>query len=217
MPVEVTGLDEVLTAMRQFEPDLAKNLNKQVRAALTPVQKKAQGYVETTIPGLSNWSFATKGKQINAQTSAFATTTAKGTRKFPKFNAAIVKKGIKLNIGRTKPNANGFATFYRLSNTTAAGAIYETAGRKSGKEGQPWDRKSGSHNYSHSRNKHAGEWFIEHLGDEMQGVDKKRGRLLYRAWSEDQGRALAGTLKAVDATLIQFKRRAQAQVLSKAA
>jgi len=40
MPVEVKGLDEVLKAMRQFEPDLAKNLNKQVRAALSPVQKK---------------------------------------------------------------------------------------------------------------------------------------------------------------------------------
>jgi len=36
MPVEVKGLDEVLKAMRQFEPDLAKNLNKQVRAALSP-------------------------------------------------------------------------------------------------------------------------------------------------------------------------------------
>ena len=42
MPVEVKGLDEVLKAMRQFEPDLAKNLNKQVRAALAPVQKKAR-------------------------------------------------------------------------------------------------------------------------------------------------------------------------------
>ena len=39
MPIEISGLDETLKAMRQFEPDLANNLNKEIRAALTPIQR----------------------------------------------------------------------------------------------------------------------------------------------------------------------------------
>lgn len=217
MPVEVKGLDEVLKAMRQFEPDLAKNLNKQVRAALSPVQKKAQSYVPSEISGLSHWSFATKGKQINAQTSVFAATTAKGTRKFPKFNGGIVRRGIKIHIGKTRPNRSGFIAHYQISNISAAGAIYETAGRKSGKEGQPWDRKSGSHNYSHSRNRKAGEHFIDSMGDTMHGEGKKRGRLIYRAYDEDRGKAITQTIRAVEMSIAVFKRRAQAQTLRNAA
>ena len=211
MPVEVKGLDETLKALRQFEPDLAKNLNREIRAALTPVQKKAQGFVPNEIPGLSNWTFATQGKKITAESSAFA------VKEFPKFNAAIVRRGIKLFIGRTKPNRNGFITFYRISNITAAGAIMETAGRKSGKSGQPWDRKSKSHNYSHSLNPKAGEHFIESMGEHLEGTGMMRGRLIYRAWHENEGKALARTMKAVDATIMQFQRRANAQTLRKVA
>lgn len=216
MPVEVKGLDEVLKAMRQFEPDLAKNLNKQVRAALSPVQKKAQGYVPSEISGLSHWSFATKGKQINAETSAFAVTTAKGTRKFPKFNGGIVRRGIKIHIGKTRPNRSGFIAHYQISNITAAGAIYETAGRKN-PGGQPWNRKSASHNYSHSRNPNAGKHFIDSMGSTMQGQGKKRGRLIYRAYEEDKGKAITQTVRAVEMSIAVFKRRAQAQTLRIAA
>ena len=216
MPVEVKGLDEVLKAMRQFEPDLAKNLNKQVRAALSPVQKKAQGYVPSEISGLSNWSFATKGKQINAETSAFAVTTAKGIRKFPKFNGGIVRRGIKIHIGKTRPNRSGFIAQYQISNISAAGAIYETAGRKN-PSGQPWDRHSGSHKYSHSRNPKAGRHFIDSMGDTMQGEGKKRGRLIYRAYNEDQGKAITQTIREVEMSIAVFKRSAQAQTLRIAA
>ena len=212
MPVEVKGLDEVLKAMRQFEPDLAKNLNKQVRAALAPVQKKAQGYVPSEISGLSNWSFATKGKQINAQTSAFAATTAKGTRKFPKFNSGLVRRNIKVHIGKTRPNRSGFIAYYQISNISAAGAIYETAGRKN-PGGQPWDRHSGSHKYSHSRNPNAGRHFIDSMGSTMQGEGKKRGRLIYRAYNEDHGKAITQTIRAVEMSIAVFKRRSQAQTL----
>ena len=125
MPVEIKGLTETLSAMRKFEPDLAKNLNKEVRAALTPVQKKAQGYFPNEIAGLSNWMLKTKGRKINSQTSAFA-----AVGHFPRYNRAIAARGIKIFLGRTKPNSRGFVTHYRISNLTAAGAIYETAGRK---------------------------------------------------------------------------------------
>jgi hypothetical protein len=211
LPVEIKGLAETLNAMRRFEPDLAKNLNKEVRAALTPVQKKAQSYIPATLPGLSNWLIKTKGRKINSQTSAFAT-----VGHFPKFNSAIAKRGIKVHIGRTKPNRNGFVTYYQLLNITAAGAIMETAGRKH-PAGQPWDPKNKSHDYSHSRNPGAGLHFNNSMGGRMAGSGKLRGRILYRAWNEDEGKALAHVYKAVNATIVQFARRSEAQVFRDAA
>jgi hypothetical protein len=210
LPVEIKGLAETLTAMRKFEPDLAKNLNKQVRAAMTPIQKQAQSYVPSTLPGLSGWSIKTSGNKITAQTSSFR------RGKFPKFNASLVRRGITLYIGKTKPNNRGFVTFYSIRNNTAAGAIMETAGRKN-PSGQPWNPKSKSHDYSHSLNPAAGLHFINSMGGSMQGTGSTRGRLIYRAVAEDHGRTLAKIMKAVDATLVVFKRRAEAQVFKEAA
>jgi hypothetical protein len=211
MPVEVKGLDELLKALRQFEPDLAKNLNKQVRAAMTPVQKKAQGYVPDDLPGLSNWTFAAKGKKINSETSAF-----RQAGHFPKFNASIVRRGIRIVIGKTKPNQKGFSTFYRISNLSSAGAIMETAGRAN-PAGQPWNTKSKSHRYSHSKNPEAGLHFINSMGGRMEGSGKRKGRLIYRAYNEDQGKATAQVMRALDMTIAVFHRRAEAQTLRKVA
>ena len=201
MPVEIKGLAETLKAMREFEPDLAKNLNKEVRAALTPVQKKAQSYLPGNISGLSNWMLATKGRKINQQTSAFA-----AVGHFPRYNKAIASKGIKIYIGKTKPNRNGFVTFYRLSNLTAAGAIYETAGRADGKSRRQY----------RSNNPNAGAHFIDSMGASMAGEGHKRGRVIFRAWDEDRGKAFSHVVKAVDATILQFHARAKA-TLRKAA
>jgi hypothetical protein len=198
--------------MRKFEPDLAKNLNKEVRAALTPVQKKAQSYVPSTIPGLSNWMMKTKAKTEGA-------TNSKG---FPKFNSNLVRRGIKIYLGKTSKNNRGFVTYYRIANTTAPGAIMETSGRVH-PSGQPWVGKKGNlgagsggktqlnHHYSHSNDPQAGLHFINSLGS-MRGGGKTRGRLIYRAWDEDQGNALRNVRFALDKTIQQFHNRADAQI-----
>jgi len=204
LPVEIKGLAETLSAIRKFEPDLAKNLNKEVRAFLTPIQKEAKGYAPATIPGLSRWKVRTK-RQEQAYAGFKATS-------FPKYNAAAVKSGIKINLGRTKANNKGFSTFYSILNASPAGAIMETSGRKN-PSGQPWNPKSASHDYSHSRNPQAGLHFINSMGGTMKGTGHQRGRLIYRAWNENEGKAQSKVIKAVEATILQFKRRGEAQVL----
>ena len=207
MPVEVKGLDETLKALRQFEPDMAKNLNKEIRAAMTPVAKKAQSFVPSEIGGLSNWGFSSKGKKITARSSAFAQ-----VGRFPKFNSSIVRRGIKITLGATRPNRNGFITFYRISNITAAGAIIETAGRKSGSRGQPWDPTDSDHDVSHSRNPNAGAWFISHMPQHLVGQKNMRGRLIYKAFEEDQGKAKARVMKALDKTIEDFKIKSRSKI-----
>ena len=206
MPVEIKGLDSTLKAMRKFEPDLAKNLNKELRAAMMPVRKKAQGFVPSHLTGLSNWSSTQSGYKINSETSVFA------KDHFPKFNPATVRRGMQIVLGKSRPNPYGFSMFARLINASAAGAIMETAGRTNFK-GRPHKRTATGNraeNYSRSDNPHAGEWFINHMRGGMQGEGKKKGRLLYRAFKEDQGWAFNRVESAMKKTIVQFRQRADA-------
>ena len=199
MPVEVVGLNEAIKAMRALQPTLEKELKTEMKQLLNPVVKKARGYVPSEIAGLSHWTFDTKANKINAHTSVFR------AGKFPKFNPSQVRSGIKSELFPSRRTSNGFISLVRIVNATAAGAIYETAGRKN-PHGQPWNRKSGSHDYSHSLNPKAGEHFIRSLGGHMVGVGKSRGRLIYRAWSEDQGRTLGYVMQALNKTLAKTKK-----------
>lgn len=206
MPVEVQGIVELRKALRKFQPDLEKNLKKEVTAVLRPIVSEARSYVDNNPKGLSNWTAKGQSKQITKKTSMFRLGT------FPVFNAANVKRGITYSLKPTKKNSKGFVAVFQLRNTTAAGAIYETAGRKN-PEGQPWvgagSKAKKGHGYSHSFNPNAGAHFIEALGGESNlfGKNKKRGRLIYRAWEQNNGRALNYILKAIDTTVKQFKGR----------
>jgi len=215
MPVEVSGLVETLSAMRKFEPDLLANLNKQMRAGMTPIQKKAQGYIPDGVMGLRNWMLQTKGRKINKNTSAFAT-----IGKFPRFNASIARRGIHIHIGKTKKNINGFVTMYRITNDSRAGSIMELAGRVH-PDGRPsthqinfgpvYNRgKKTVHSTkdSNSNNPEAAAHFVRAMPGRLTGSGSTRGRLLYRAAAEDQGRTIAVLMKALDKTIAQFHARA---------
>ena len=196
MPVKVSGVGEVLSAMRKFEPDLAKNLNKEMRAGMTPIQKQAKAYVPDQVNGLSSWMFATKGNKITKSTSAFAT-----VGRFPKFNASLVRRGIKISTGSSKKKSNGFVVFYRISNATRVGAIMESAGRTN-PNGSP---------KSKSNNPNAGAHFIGSMPGHLAGSSKTRGRLLYRASDEDKGHTTALLMKALEKSITQFSQRAAAR------
>lgn len=196
MPVEVVGLSEARKAMRALQPELSKELTKEIKTLLAPVIKSAKQYVPNENHGLTNWFYNSKPNKITSHNSMFR------VGKFPKFNPNEVKAGIKAEFSPTRRGSKGFVSLVRIVNTTRAGAIFETAGRKH-PSGQPWDRKNGSHKVSHSLNPKAGEHFINSLIGEFKGSDNKRGRLIYRAWAENQGRALGAILQAIEKTAIK--------------
>jgi len=187
MPVEFAGVNELRKALKQYAPDLDKQLKKDLKIATANVVSAARGYAPTTAP-LSNWG--------------------KGNGKFPLYNSQLVKNGIRLSTARSKKNKNGFSSSIRIINATAAGAIYETAGRKN-PWGQPWVGPKGpaGSRYSHSPNKFAGRDFIAAMNGEMKGKEKMRGRLLYRAWEEDQGKTQDAVIKAVMKTNDLFAKK----------
>ncbi len=188
MPVEVKGLRETRRALAKFAPDLKREVDKDARDRLKVMVSAARGFAPTSLPrNLHGWAITTKGLKITAQTSAFS------SRTFPLYQAGEVKSGIKYDTGFSKTNSRGFRSLYELRNNSAAGSIYEWAGRIN-PEGLPWEGPTaapGNRKVSHSRNPKAGAWFIDEIDkqdNQRQIKGKKEGRLIFRAVEADNGR-----------------------------
>ena len=202
MPVRVTGVIALRKALNAYAPDLAKELTAEITQSLKVIQKSARGFVPDKSPGgLYNWNENRSGKKITAKTSMFRTFNTEGrVRMFPLYDAATVKRGIVYRTGYGKPNSRGFRSLFRVRNNSAAGAIYETAGRKN----------PGGDPKSKSNNPNAGARFVQQgalYGRKKAGQDM-RGRLIFRAWEQDQGKQLDSIMKAIETTRVKFNKRA---------
>ena len=213
MPTELKGAIEARKALRKFTPDLSKELQKEMAALLKPIVIVARGFIPATV--LSGWS------------KVEASDTAK-YRQFPRFDAAAARRGIGYRTAPSKVNRNGFRALARIANVSAAGTIYETAGRLN-PQGRPqgpmvdrylngvYDKTTHTgRQYSQSLNPNAGKQFIDALDATGKIVDankqtgagrrsrKMRGRAIYRAWAEDGGKTNAAVIKAIEKTKIIF-------------
>jgi hypothetical protein len=213
MPTEVKGAFEARKALRKFAPDLGKEVQKEMTSLLKPITAKAKGFIPSTI--LSSWS--------KPEASAVA------YRQFPRYDYAEARGGIGYRTAPSKPNNKGFRALARIVNASAAGAIYETAGRlnpqgrpqgpivdnyKNGVYGK--QRHSGKE-YSQSLNPNAGKQFIDAINGTGKIVDannmtgagrrsrKMRGRAIFRAWAEDGGKTNAAILKALKTSIDKFE------------
>ena len=201
MPVQVKGVIELRKALNAYAPDLAKELTAEIAQSLKVIQASARGFVPSPVPGgLYNWAEGSKGKKITSRNSMFRTFNTEGRlRMFPLYDASVIKKGITYRTGYGKPNAKGFRSLFRIRNSSAAGAIYETSGRKN----PGGDPKSKSNNTTNNQ-------FISRqgalYGSKKAGQDM-RGRLIFRAWEQDQGKQTAAIFKAIDTADKKFKAR----------
>jgi len=203
MPVEVKGVIALRKALNAYAPDLAKELTAEITKSLKVIQKDAKGFVPNRAPaGLYNWDDNAKGKQITAKTSMFRTFNTEGRlRMFPLYNASEIKRGIVYRTGYGKPNSKGFRSLFRVRNASGAGAIYETAGRTH-PSGDP---------RSKSNNPRAGARFVQQgalYGKKTTGSSgDMRGRVIFRAWDQDQGMQLAHIMQAIENTRVKFNKR----------
>jgi hypothetical protein len=210
MPVNVTGIKEMKKALGEVDKDLLKDVQAQIRVAMLPIRNKARGYAPQDSEVLSGW------------TKAAGITGPMKYRTFPKYNHAQVVEGIKYSAGRNKRNKGGWAASNYVSNNSAPGKIYEIAGRKSGPSGAPWIGLNADINnkeISHSLNPQAGAQFIAAMpplvNARPQGMAgnnrgyKQKGRLVFRAAAEEQGKAMAHILKALDETAAKFVKRTE--------
>jgi hypothetical protein len=217
MPVELKGADNLRKALKKFEPDLAKMTTKEMAAALKPITNKARGFMPSDASMLSGWTSASSSEETT------------NYRHFPKYSQTEAKRGVKYSTTPSRPNKRGFVSLARIINTSAGGAIYETAGRKN-PSGQPsqastrgvfTDYIDTSNKVNKSLNPNAGKQFINRAnslgslinarpreaGQRGHVSRKMTGRVIFRAFSEDQGRVTAAVVKAIGNSAIEFKAR----------
>ena len=173
MPASVKGAVALRKSLRAFAPDLAKETQKEVAGALKPITKTAKGYFPDDGQVLSGW-LARENSQA----------------RFPSYNARIVKAGVGYKTSPSKPNRRGFRSLARVFNKSAAGAIYETMGRKT----------STSRFVQNQSSKY---------GSSMKGDGKMEGRALFRAYEENNGKARDAVLKAIKSAAVKLNARAK--------
>jgi hypothetical protein len=214
MPTEVKGAIALRKALKNFAPDLAKETQKELGNLLKPITNKARGFIPSQAP-ISGW--------------ARNSSTAWGSDRI--WSTGKAKRGIGYKTTPSRPNKQGFRALARVVNASAAGAIYETAGRKNpnGREQAPMARvvresqanygkmiRSGNKNQSKSNNPQAGAQFIDAMNNYGQIVDannqtgagrrsrKMKGRAIFRAWAEDGGKTNAAIIKAIENSKVKF-------------
>jgi hypothetical protein len=199
MPVELDNAVALRKAMRQYTPDLAKETQKEIALNLRKVVSRARGFVPSSSP-ISGWA------------------NPVGEWEYRAFNQGVMKRGLGYSATPTKPNKRGFRSLATIFNKSAPGAIYETAGRKNPqglpptqpvkkyRNGQFITERAGGKEFNKSANPYAGRQFIDALPplvDSQQSnsagrrTRKTKGRLMFRAWAEDQGRTTAAVVKAI--------------------
>ena len=199
MQIELRGNADLRKALRRFAPDLEKSLKLELKRGLAPIAQTARGYVPSQSP-LSGWSPRSFNEGF-----------------FPTYNAGTIKSAIGFSTAVTKKNAKGFNSMASVFNNSRAGAIYESAGRN-GAQGQPWVGPNGpaGKKYSHSRNPKAGEQFIGAMPP-LTGSLKGRGRLIFKAWSQNKGVAEGIVNKAITTAEQELYRRSKSGALGRAA
>jgi hypothetical protein len=160
MPVKLQGAVALRKALAIVEPTLAKETSKEIASFLKPVVKQARGYIPNNNQIISGWLVA----------------NSRGTWERIAYDSAVAKRGITYKATPSRVNRQGFSALASIFNKSGAGAIYETAGRKSGLVGN----------------------FSPRLGGEIKGDKQKmQGRAIFRAFEEDRGKAQDGVVKAI--------------------
>jgi hypothetical protein len=165
MPTELKGASALRKALKQFDPDLDKETREEMVGFLKPLVKKARGYMPANSSIPSGWvGTAEAGK-------------------FPKYDAAIARRGVGYKLTPTKPNRQGWVQTVSIHNKTAAGVIYEWAGRKSTSK------------------------FVSNLPGTIAGKGKMSGRAMFKAYEQDEGKAKVGVIKALEKAAAKFNAR----------
>lgn len=162
MPTELKGANALRKALKQFSPDLDKETRDEMVGFLKPLVKKARGFMPSNSLLPSGWVGTSEPGQ------------------FPKYDASIARRGVGYKLTPTKPNRQGWIQTVSIHNKTAAGVIYEWAGRKSNSK------------------------FVSHLPGTMTGSGKMQGRAMFKAYKEDEGKAKVGVIRALEKAAAKF-------------
>ena len=170
--VILTGIKETLDALKAFDKDAVRRFNKVINEELSGAESDARRSVDLiknpkTDTPMSGWR----------KTDALNPTKTRGGKGWPGWDSSVVKAGIKKTKAQGKPRQfQGYTTSAgALLNESAAGAIFEVAGRKGNGTG-------------------TGVSFINTLNERFG----KASRTIWRTVDKDRVRIEANVAKALE-------------------
>jgi len=111
------GVKDTVKALEQFDKDAVKRFNKLVNSELNSAKNEAQGFVKSE-PPLSGWN-----------TQPARNPRSRGGAGWPAWDQSIIKSGISVTKAERKVRRDYTTNAGALKNRSAAGVIYELAGR----------------------------------------------------------------------------------------
>jgi len=134
--VNVNGLGQFVARMKRFDEDTAKALTSEIKVAVDGIYQAAGQTISSTGNPLSNWGSWTERKAVGSR-GAVRSAGGIATRELS-YSSSAVKSGIKKRV-KVINKSEKQDVWGIVADTTAAGAIYELAG-KANKSGSSFNR-----------------------------------------------------------------------------
>jgi len=114
----VHGVAPVLQALKQLEPTLYKEIEKQIASTVEPLREKvAAGYPDSPWESTNGVEWTKYGRTTRGRSSSGA--------QFPRYNGNKARKGVKTTVGGRKVRRTNSYPIVRLSQRDAGGQIYD--------------------------------------------------------------------------------------------
>ena len=167
--IRLEGVKDLEQALKLFDENAYKKLNKAINKAAGVIRKNARTYIPNTPPaGLSNWARPSTGSKMNGMT---------GGRTFPRWQPEEMRSKLRTGKQKSGRTRNGWGQTVYVEQKSPAGNIYEKAGVVLFNPRQQY-----------SRNPMASLDFKARV-QEFYFVRKGTGRALIRAGIENAGQA----------------------------
>lgn len=118
--IRLEGVKDLEQALKLFDENAYKKLNKAINKAAGTIRKNARGYIPQGVPaGLSNWAKPATGAKMNGMT---------GGREFPRWNPEEMRGKLRTGKQKSGRTRNGWGQTVYVEQRSAVGNIYEKAG-----------------------------------------------------------------------------------------
>lgn len=174
--IVLTGIKETIDALKEFDKDAVKRFNKVINTELAGAQRDARNIISDK-PPMSGWrkADAAKGK-------------TRGGAGWPGWNAGEIKSKITKTKAQGKVRGDYTTSAGALLNKSAAGSIFEVAGRvASGTKRMTAQSSSGQ--------------FLRTIGNRFG----KASRVVWRVVDKDRSRIEANVNRALEQAKIDLQ------------
>jgi hypothetical protein len=186
--IVLSGIKETIDALKEFDKDAVKRFNKVINTELAGAERDAKaliagvaGYNDDNTP-MSGWRKADAAKPRK---------TVRGGKGWPGWDTGVVQSGIVKTKAQGKVRGDYTTSAGALLNKSAAGAIFETAGRKT---------KPGFGGGS-------GSQFLRTLANRFG----KASRVVWRVVDKDKDRIQANVARALEQAKADLQKHLQGE------